>query len=181
MMLRPTLNHGRILTGNTPHGRFHFEMDADGVLVLYDFEIRDPTTGSSKPPVKWSITDGPGGLLHAVIAKITGETELPSCSCSKHIATMNEKGWLWCANPLNYSTIAAWIKESADLMAERAEADVDKLRDQLFAAQDRADRLQTTAARIDPDHTLTLLKAAIIEYRAKEAKPCPLRQPTDKP
>jgi hypothetical protein len=124
---------------------------------------------------------GPGGLLHRLITKVVGEDIPLGCSCRKRIREMNDKGWVWCLNPANWPTINGWIKESADLMASQAAEQVAKLREQLAVAEARADRLQTTASSIDPAHTLTLLKAAITEYRAKEAKPCPLRQPTDKP
>lgn len=45
----PTSSGGRVITGDTPYGRFRVEWDADGQLVSEWIEMRSPETRENTP------------------------------------------------------------------------------------------------------------------------------------
>ena len=54
---------------------------------------------------------GPGGLLHTLIEKLTGETPSPNCSCRARAKRMNAWGWWGCWK--HRRTIIGWLVEEA--------------------------------------------------------------------
>ena len=98
---------GRIVEGDTPYGRFRFNIDADGKLIDYEFEMRTPD--APPPPAPRPLS--PGSLLTTAIRLITGEEPGPACKCKARAQKMNEWGWLGCAR--NRATIAEWLVDEA--------------------------------------------------------------------
>lgn len=74
MQIYVTKQGGRVVQGDTPHGRFRVEWDADGALVSESIE---------KPA-------GPGDI----IAAITSAVGIKPCGkCAARRASMNSAGW----------------------------------------------------------------------------------------
>jgi hypothetical protein len=58
----------------------------------------------------WRFLPRPGNVAAWLIYRLTGITlEQGGCQCKQRRATMNAKGWLWCAK--NLRTIYGWMRE----------------------------------------------------------------------
>ena len=49
MNINPTLSGGRVVKGDTPYGRFRFEVDSDGALVSHEFKVLEPRPPQAIP------------------------------------------------------------------------------------------------------------------------------------
>lgn len=79
MRFHPTPTHGRIVTGDTPYGKFRVEWAADGTLISESIEIREP---EPEPVASRGLGD--------TVAKITKAIGVRPCGgCSKRQATLN--------------------------------------------------------------------------------------------
>ena len=74
---------GRLVLGNTPHGRFRVEWDAQGRLVSEWIEIREPASAKEAAP-------GVGDHMHTLMQARYG---IPACQrCVEMIDRMNALG-----------------------------------------------------------------------------------------
>lgn len=122
MNIRPANFGGRIIRGDTPYGRFRFEVDRDGVLVDYVFDVRTPEPtakqGSVDVPRSNATTIqppaprlSPGSLLTTAIKLITGEEPGAQCKCKARSRKMDSWGWMKCWR--ERAAIAEWLVEEA--------------------------------------------------------------------
>ena len=140
MRIRPVNDHGRILTGDTPWGRFRVEWDAGGNLVSHEIEIRTPISAAAPTHAENPCTTGPGALLKRAIQTMTGDTPGPGCACNRRCKKMNDWGWWGCWR--NRDTIAGWLVEEA---AKRGHT-------------------------VTPSAAMTLLRAAVKEARSPRTR-----------
>ena len=101
MQINPTRNGGRLLTGDTPHGTFRVEWDAEGNLLSEWIEIRDPSQPQPKPesPEKPAPAPkkphgiGPGTWLYHAIQAVTFGRVRHGLQCERRRRAMDQAGW----------------------------------------------------------------------------------------
>lgn len=97
----------------------------------------------------------PGDLAKLLIERVTGETS--TCgSCDSFSKWMNNLGWLGCLTHR---------REIAERLCSEAHKRADRLDAEAVKAQQRAATARQAADKIDPEHAMTLIAAALAEMR----------------